>query len=151
MVPMPRLFMQRGAALPIRIRVIRYLGSQPVQRRMNMTDSYDHNPQLEEAAAPAKGKPLSDHSFKLGDRVMDLIKDHGDFKAEVNKSIGELSTKMANGFADVHREFADVRREIGDVRREIGDVKHMVGLLRWQLGIMVTVLTGFFGVSTHWD
>ncbi|KAL7267987.1 hypothetical protein RUND412_009404 [Rhizina undulata] len=61
---------------------------------------------------------------------MDLIKDYRDYKAKVNKSLGELPMKMLDEFADMHHE--------------IGGMKSMVRLLKWQLGNMVTVITSFF-------
>jgi hypothetical protein len=75
-----------------------------------------------------------------GNRLQEL-KDLGVFKADVNKSIGDLSTRMERGFRDVNKE-------LGCINKEMGDIKASLGILKWQFGAMLAVTVASNEVRT---
>ncbi|KAF8420986.1 hypothetical protein EV426DRAFT_610172 [Tirmania nivea] len=84
--------------------------------------------------APNNYDRMWDHVDKLDDRVAGLTKDLGDFKGDVNKSLGELATRMEAGFGRI--ETSQARLETS-MEKNYGELKADIKPLVWQVRIIL--------------
>ncbi|KAH8150851.1 uncharacterized protein LAJ45_05032 [Morchella importuna] len=82
--------------------------------------------------APNNNDRLWDHVNKLDDRVAGLSKGLGDFKGDVNKTLGELVMRMEAGFGRIETNMAKSHGDLkADIKPLIWQVRSLLGGRHW--------------------
>jgi len=126
---MLRLFSKRGVRLAP-LPVVR----RPPLCRMFLTGDDNDLPEGSDYTEPNQQWSRENMNRLLDDRFAGLSKDLGDFKGDVNKSIGVLSVRMEAGFGDLKSEMAKMHAE---TNTKIGDLKAEIKPIVWQVRVLL--------------